>query len=139
MCALVTGVQTCALPIFNPAFLGRTTVIPFYPLRDDNMRKIVRLKLGKIARRIRANHGASFDYDDALVDAVAARCTEVDSGARNIDHILTGTLLPEIATTVPGSMGEGLMVGAIIAGIGAAGRFGSQVEAGGTYRRRVVV
>src|SRR3546814_7343340 len=100
MCALVTGVQTCALPIFNPAFLGRTTVIPFYPLRDDNMRKIVRLKLGKIARRIRANHGASFDYDDALVDAVAARCTEVDSGARNIDHILTGTLLPEIAPSV---------------------------------------
>src|SRR3546814_9923086 len=48
---------------FKPAFLGRTTVIPFYPLRDDNMRKIVRLKLGKIARRIRANHGASFDYD----------------------------------------------------------------------------
>src|SRR3546814_179852 len=69
---------------FKPAFLGRTTVIPFYPLRDDNMRKIVRLKLDKIGRRIRANHGARFDYDDALVDAVAARCTEVDSGARNI-------------------------------------------------------
>ncbi|HEY9541988.1 MAG TPA: type VI secretion system ATPase TssH [Luteimonas sp.] len=113
---------------FKPAFLGRTTVIPFYPLRDDNMRKIVRLKLGKIARRIRANHGASFDYDDALVDAVAARCTEVDSGARNIDHILTGTLLPEIATSVLGRMGEGLKVGAITAGIGADGRFEYQVE-----------
>src|SRR3546814_10805500 len=100
----------------------------FYPLRDDNMRKIVRLKLDKIGRRIRANHGARFDYDDALVDAVAARCTEVDSGARNIDHILTGTLLPEIATSVLGRMGEGLKVGAITAGIGADGRFEYQVE-----------
>src|SRR3546814_115959 len=113
---------------FKPAFLGRTTVIPFYPLRDDNMRKIVRLKLDKIGRRIRANHGARFDYDDALVDAVAARCTEVDSGARNIDHILTGTLLPEIATSVLGRMGEGPKVGAITAGIGADGRFEYQVE-----------
>src|SRR3546814_19936804 len=98
------------------------------------MRKIVRLKLDKIGRRIRANHGARFDYDDALVDAVAARCPEVDSGARNIDHILTGTLLPEIATSVLGRMGEGLKVGAITAGIGAAGRFDYQVQ---TDQRRV--
>src|SRR3546814_8649955 len=108
---------------FKPAFLGRTTVIPFYPLRDDNMRKIVRLKLGKIARRIRANHGASFDYDDALVAAVAARCTEVESGSRNIDHILTGPLPPQIAPSVLGRMGEGRKVGAITAGSGRAGSF----------------
>src|SRR3546814_18824671 len=78
--------------IRRPPRTTRTdTLFPYTTLirSDDNMRKIVRLKLGKIARRIRANHGASFDYDDALVDAVAARCTEVDSGARNIDHILT--------------------------------------------------
>src|SRR3546814_11725885 len=92
------------------------------------MRKIVRRKLDKIGRRIRANHGARFDYDDALVDAVAARCNEVDSGARHIDHILTGTLLPEIRTSVLGRMGEGLKGGAITAGIGAAGSFVSHVE-----------
>ncbi|NZA28607.1 type VI secretion system ATPase TssH [Luteimonas sp. SJ-92] len=113
---------------FKPAFLGRTTVIPFYPLRDADMRKIVRLKLGRIARRIQANHGARFDYDDALVDAVATRCTEVDSGARNIDHILTGTLLPEIAAEVLARMGDGGGIARIRAGIGDDGRFAYTVE-----------
>ncbi len=114
--------------VFKPAFLGRTTVIPFYPLRDENMRKIVRLKLGKIAKRIQANHGARFDYDDALVDAVAARCTEVDSGARNIDNILTGSLLPEVAAEVLTRMGEGGGFTRIHASIGADGRFAYAVE-----------
>src|SRR3546814_11776126 len=66
---------------FKPAFLGRTTVIPFYPLRDDNMRKIVRLKLGQIARRIRANHGPSFHSDHAPAHAVAPRIHEAHSRA----------------------------------------------------------
>ncbi|ALN91475.1 type VI secretion system ATPase TssH [Lysobacter gummosus] len=114
--------------VFKPAFLGRTTVIPFYPLDDANMRKIVRLKLGKIARRIQANHGARFDYDDALVDAVAARCTEVDSGARNIDNILTGSLLPEVAAEVLTRMSRGAALSRIHAGIDAHGRFAYSLE-----------
>jgi type VI secretion system protein VasG len=108
---------------FKPAFLGRTTVIPYYPLRDEDMKQIVRLKLGKIARRIDANHGARFDYDEALVDAVAARCTEVDSGARNIDNILNGTLLPEVAGHVLARMGEGLAITGIQASVDGEGRF----------------
>ena len=114
--------------VFKPAFLGRTTVIPFYPLDDANMRKIVRLKLGKIARRIQANHGARFDYDDALVDAVAARCTEVDSGARNIDNILTGSLLPEVAAEVLTRMSESVGFSRIHAGIDAHGNFAYTLE-----------
>ncbi|MGO4260754.1 type VI secretion system ATPase TssH [Lysobacter sp. TAB13] len=114
--------------VFKPAFLGRTTVIPFYPLDDANMRKIVRLKLGKIARRIQANHGARFDYDDALVDAVAARCTEVDSGARNIDNILTGSLLPEVAAEVLTRMSRSAGFSRIHAGIDAHGRFAYTLE-----------
>ncbi|MGH8083033.1 MAG: AAA family ATPase, partial [Lysobacter sp.] len=114
--------------VFKPAFLGRTTVIPFYPLDDANMRKIVRLKLGKIARRIQANHGARFDYDDALVDAVAARCTEVDSGARNIDNILTGSLLPEVAAEVLTRMSQSTGFSRIHAGIDAHGRFAYTLE-----------
>jgi type VI secretion system protein VasG len=108
---------------FKPAFLGRTTVIPYYPLRDEDMKQIVRLKLGKIARRIDANHGARFDFDEALVDAVAARCTEVDSGARNIDNILNGTLLPEVAGHVLARMGEGLAITGIQASVDGEGRF----------------
>ena len=109
--------------VFKPAFLGRTAVVPYYPLRDENMRKIVRLKLNKIGKRIRANHGAAFEYDDAVVDAIADRCTEVDSGARNIDNILTGTVLPEVSGHVLERMAEGGTIAAIHLGTDAAGHF----------------
>ncbi|WP_216844706.1 type VI secretion system ATPase TssH [Rhodanobacter sp. L36] len=108
---------------FKPAFIGRTTVIPFYPLRDENMKKIVRLKLNKIVKRIAANHGARFNYDDKLVDTIAARCTEVDSGARNIDNILSGSLLPEVAGEVLERMSRSEPVQAINASVGEDGRF----------------
>ncbi|RZS85936.1 type VI secretion system ATPase TssH [Pigmentiphaga kullae] len=108
---------------FKPAFLGRCALVPYYPLRDENMKRIVRLKLDKIARRIRANHAAAFEYDEALVDAIAQRCTEVDSGARNIDNILTGTLLPEVADLVLARMGAAEAIAHIGAGIGADGGF----------------
>jgi type VI secretion system protein VasG len=107
----------------KPAFLGRCSVIPYYPLRDDNLKKIVRLKLGKIAKRIAANHHAAFTYDDALVEAVAARCTEVDSGARNIDNILAGTMLPEIAEQVLIRMAEQQGIESIKASVGVGGGF----------------
>lgn len=85
---------------FAPAFLGRTKVIPYYPISDTVLGDIIELKLERIKARIATNHKALFEWDDALVDAVLARCTEVDSGARNVDHILNGTLLPEIAQQV---------------------------------------
>lgn len=85
---------------FKPAFLGRMKVIPYYPISDDTLEQIIRLKLGRIQKRVKANHKADFVYDDALVETVLARCTEVDSGARNVDHILNGTLLPEVAEHV---------------------------------------
>ncbi|MEO8810836.1 MAG: type VI secretion system ATPase TssH [Rhodanobacter sp.] len=108
---------------FKPAFIGRTTVIPFYPLRDANMKKIVRLKLDKIVKRIQANHGARFLYDEALVDTIAARCTEVDSGARNIDNILSGSLLPEVAGEVLERMSRSEAVLQINASVAEDGRF----------------
>ncbi|WP_259304790.1 hypothetical protein [Thermomonas sp. S9] len=83
----------------------------------------MRLKLDKIGRRIRANHGATFEYDDAVVDAITARCTEVDSGARNIDNILTGTVLPEVSGHVLERMAEGGTISAIRLGAGTDGRF----------------
>jgi type VI secretion system protein VasG len=98
---------------FKPAFLGRLTVVPFYPIDDAVLANIIRLKLERIKERVAANHNARFQYDDALVAAVLARCTEVDSGARNVDTILNGTLLPEIADNVLASMAEGRAIGAI--------------------------
>jgi type VI secretion system protein VasG len=92
---------------FKPAFLGRLKVVPYYPISDEVLAKIIRLKLDRIAARVAANHQAGFAYDGKLVDAVLARCTEVDSGARNVDHILNGTLLPEIAEAVLTRMADG--------------------------------
>ena len=98
---------------FKPAFLGRLKVVPYYAITDDVLEQIIRLKLDRIARRVAVNHKAAFDYDEKLVQAVLARCTEVDTGARNVDHILTGTLLPEIAENVLASMAEGRAITAI--------------------------
>jgi type VI secretion system protein VasG len=95
---------------FKPAFLGRMKVVPYYPISDDVLSKIILLKLGRIRDRIAANHKADFIWDDKLIDAVLARCTEVDSGARNVDHILGGSLLPEVAEVVLARMAEGASV-----------------------------
>ncbi|MFP4032743.1 MAG: type VI secretion system ATPase TssH [Desulfococcaceae bacterium] len=92
---------------FKPAFLGRLKVVPYYPITDENMRAIVRLKLDRIARRMRENRNVTFVYDDEIVETIASRCTEVDSGARNIDHILTNTLLPEMSQEILTRMAKG--------------------------------
>ena len=83
--------------VFKPAFLGRTLVVPYYPVRDEVLKQIIRLKLGKIVRRLMENHRIRLEFGDDLVELVRQRCTEVESGARNVDHLLSNTLLPEIA------------------------------------------
>jgi len=105
--ALAEALRPVLFKSFKPAFLGRLKVVPFYPISDDVLELIIRLKLDRIAARVATNHKAVFDYDSKLVEAVLARCTEVDSGARNVDHILSGTLLPEIAENVLAQMAQG--------------------------------
>ena len=105
--ALAAALRPVLTKSFKPAFLGRLKVVPYYPISDEVLEKIIRLKLDRIAARVATNHQAEFRYDDRLVEAVLARCTEVDSGARNVDHILNGTLLPEIAEEVLSRMAEG--------------------------------
>ena len=83
--------------MFPPALLGRLVVIPYYPLSDDMLGKIVRLKLRRIEKRVREQHGLPFTYGDDVVKLVVSRCTEVESGGRMIDAILTNTVLPAIS------------------------------------------
>ncbi len=92
--------------VFKPAFLGRLVIIPYYPVRDEALKLIVRLKLGKIQRRIQETHRIALTHDEALIDEVAKRCTEVESGARNVDNILTNTLLPEVSRQILGRLAE---------------------------------
>jgi type VI secretion system protein VasG len=103
-------------------------VVPYYPISDNVLEQIIRLKLGRIAARVATNHKAAFDYDDGLVDAVLARCTEVDTGARAVDHILNGTLLPEIAESVLARMAEGQAIARIKVSAGKDGKFKYSVK-----------
>ena len=109
--------------VFKPAFLGRMVIIPFYPVRDENLKQIVRLKVGKIARRLRETHRVEMLYDETLIAQVAARCTEVESGARNVDNILSNTLLPEISMMLLATMAEGSKPTALRVGVGDDGNF----------------
>jgi type VI secretion system protein VasG len=108
---------------FKPAFLGRMKVVPYYPITDDVLAEIIDLKLERIRRRIESNHKAVFEWDESLVDAVLARCTEVDSGARNVDHILNGTLLPEVAQRVLERVANGASLERIAVRASEAGEF----------------
>jgi type VI secretion system protein VasG len=97
---LIARLRPVLLKQFSPAFLGRLVLAPYYPLGDDQIRSIVNLKLGKLAQRFSRNHRAEFTWDETVSQAITDRCTEVDSGARNIDHILTQVVLPELSRQV---------------------------------------
>ena len=113
---------------FKPAFLGRMVIIPYFPIRDENMKQIIRLKLGKVQRRIGETHRVPLSYDVALVNAVADRCTEVESGARNVDNILTNTLLPELSRMILEQIALGRKLGPIRVGVGEDGAFTYDVQ-----------
>lgn len=85
------------LQVFPPALLGRLVTIPYYPLSDEMILAITKLQLGRIEKRIRENHGIPFTYNDDVVALIAERCTEVESGGRMIDSILTNSVLPSIS------------------------------------------
>ena len=108
---------------FRPAFLGRVTLVPYLPLSEAVIRQIVVLQLGRIAARVRDAYAASFDYDPALVDTIAARSTESASGARNIESILSRTLLPELSTEVLLRMADGAPITAVTVGLSDNGSF----------------
>ncbi|WP_432729317.1 type VI secretion system ATPase TssH [Variovorax sp. W6] len=95
--ALADALKAPLMKVFPPALLGRIVTIPYYPLSPEMMKKIVRLQLGRIKKRVETNHGVPFEYSDAVVDQVVARCQDPESGGRVIDAILTNTVLPTIS------------------------------------------
>jgi type VI secretion system protein VasG len=88
------------LKAFPAALLGRIVTIPYYPLSDAMIGNIVRLQLDRIVRRIAAAHRIPLSYDDAVVKLIVSRCTELESGGRMIDAILTNTLLPRVSREI---------------------------------------
>ncbi|MCA9174392.1 MAG: type VI secretion system ATPase TssH [Planctomycetales bacterium] len=120
---LASAMHQELLKTFKPAFLGRATVIPYFPLSDDVLRGIIELKLGKVVDRVKANYNATLSYTPAVVESILGRCQEVESGARNVDHILSRTLLPELSAEFLSRMAAGDSISAIQIDIGDENRF----------------
>lgn len=91
---------------FKPAFIGRMRVVPYFPLHDDLLVRIIKHKLGKIIQRIENQYATAVEYSDDLIELLLSRCTEVDSGARNVDNILNSSVLPSLATEILVALAE---------------------------------
>jgi type VI secretion system protein VasG len=126
----VDTVAEAARPIlinhFKPALLARMEVIPFYTISKDAMGEIVRIKLNSLGKRIKQSQQMRFEYDDAVVNQIVQRCTEVETGARNIDYIINRTLLPQISTEILRALGEEKAASSLKVSIDGAGAFAYQ-------------
>lgn len=107
--AVMSVVRPILSKHFKPALLARMTVVPFYSLDKSAMKTIVELKLARVKRTLMENNRMTLEYSPALVDQITSRCTEVETGARNIDYILNGLILPRLAHTILGRMSEGAL------------------------------
>jgi type VI secretion system protein VasG len=114
---LVEAIRPDLLKAFPAALLGRLVTVAYYPLAGDNLKQIIRLQLNRIVKRVRENHRVEMRYDDVLVDHVAKRCTESESGARAIDHILTHGLLPQMSAEFLTRMAEDEPFGRVDVGL----------------------
>jgi type VI secretion system protein VasG len=105
------------LKTFPAALLGRIVTIPFYPLSDVMLHQIIRLQLGRIQKRIAQNHKIPFSYSDEVLKLVASRCTELESGGRMIDAILTNTVLPRISQEILSRLMQGKQPSRVSVGV----------------------
>ncbi|MET0010481.1 MAG: type VI secretion system ATPase TssH [Candidatus Thiodiazotropha sp. 6PLUC4] len=115
--AIASALRDPLQKVFPSALLGRLVVIPYYPLSDEVLAKVVRLQLGRIESRILENHDVPLNIDDEVIKLIISRCTEVESGARMVDAILTNTMLPEISRHILIEKMEGRPIGKIQIGV----------------------
>jgi type VI secretion system protein VasG len=115
------------LKVFPPALLGRLVTIPYYPLTDDNLGRIVKLQLGRISKRVTQRYKVPFEVADEVVKLVVSRCTESESGGRMIDSILTNTMLPDISRAFLERLLEGRPITGVRVGV-ADGQFSYHFE-----------
>jgi type VI secretion system protein VasG len=121
--ALMEAIRPVLSDHFKPALLARMQIVPFYPIAKEVMGEIVELKLAKVGQRLAGSHKIAFGYTPEVVQQIAARCTEVETGARNIDYIINGNLLPQISTELLGRMGDEQLPGNLEIAIGEDGGF----------------
>ncbi|HYD41571.1 MAG TPA: type VI secretion system ATPase TssH [Anaeromyxobacter sp.] len=111
---------------FKPALLARMNIVPFAPLPQDVLKEIVQLKLGTLARRLEASHGMRSTFAPELVDHLAGRCQDPETGARNVDHVLRGSLMPALSRALLERMAAGTLSRSVTVGVDAQGGFAIQ-------------
>jgi type VI secretion system protein VasG len=114
--------------IFKPAFLGRLVTIPYFSLRAVDLHNIAELKVQKIAQRLKEAHGVRLEYSERLIEEITARCGETESGARNIDHILTGTLIPDVSERILCTLADGRKIAHMRVDVAPSGAFRYDAE-----------
>ncbi len=120
---LLDSIRPQLLKHFKPAFLGRTNLIAYYPLDDEDLMKISAINMRRIEKRVKSHYGAEFSYDEDVLLHIVARCQEADTGARNIENILTRTLLPELASECLEKMANEETIGKVHIGVSEQGDF----------------
>lgn len=116
--SLAKALREPLLKVFPAALLGRVVTIPYYPLSDDMLISIIKLQLGRIAKRVKESHRVPFTYDDAVLKTIMSRCTEREFGGRMVDAILTQTILPRMSEEFLKRMIEGQPITRVHVGIG---------------------
>jgi type VI secretion system protein VasG len=125
---LAEALQPELMKYFRPAFLGRVTLVPYFPLSDAIIRQIVDLQMQRIRRRVWDSYRAAFEYDQSVAETIASRCKESSSGARNIENILSRTLLPELSAEVLARLADGVAISRVTVVTNAAGSFDCTVS-----------
>jgi type VI secretion system protein VasG len=120
---IIDAVKPSLSAHFKPALLARMTIVPYLPISPDAMGEITRLKLNGLMDRLRKSQRIEATYSDEMVETIARRCTEVDTGARNIDHILRATLLPQLSVAVLEKMSEGALPKRLHLGVDSSSNF----------------
>jgi type VI secretion system protein VasG len=121
--SVIEAIRPALSKHFKPALLARMTIVPFYALRAEYMKNIVAIKLNRLVARAFESHKIKLSYSDAVIDQIASRCNEVETGARNIDHIMRGTILPQISQDIISRLGKGTMPAELSLGLNADGTF----------------
>jgi type VI secretion system protein VasG len=136
---LAEALRPDLLKIFKPAFLGRVTMVPYFPLSDDVLRQIVKLQLERIRKRVAENYKVQCSYDPALVDFIAERCKEGESGARNIESILSRGLLAELSAQILERLANGTAIQKVALGLTRDGNFRYELSGGTVETERAHV
>lgn len=123
MDTLTTAIRPILSDHFKPALLARMVIVPFFTLDADALKNIVSIKLDVICKRLMENNKMKMEYSQEVVDQITARCSEVETGARNIDHIIRGTILPQMSNDILMYMGEDKMPSAVKLGMAEDGAF----------------